>query len=179
MTANEPLAQLPPPTTHEKYVRFRRRLKVGERWEKLYPLLGGLLCALLIWKGNVTKVTFEKLIKDAVPSAIAVAAIFAGFQGAIHAVLLSMLNSRIVRIMRRGQGEPYARLIGFMRSGFGTLILFVAMALGVVVVYDLDLLPDKAIRLVSAACTGLFAWSLLASVRISMIEVQLLKMPDE
>ena len=136
----------------------------------------GFVCAIVVSRIGITKLQFSSLIKDVLPVAISVAAIFAGFQGAIHAILLSMLRSRVVRAMRE---DVYKRLIGFIRAGFGTLTLFVAVALGVLVLISLDLFPDKAAKWTSASLIGLFIWALLASVRVTLVEVKMLHHSDE
>ena len=137
----------------------------------------GFVCAIVVSRIGITKLQFSSLIKDVLPVAISVAAIFAGFQGAIHAILLSMLRSRVVRAMRKE--DVYKRLIGFIRAGFGTLTLFVAVALGVLVLISLDLFPDKAAKWTSASLIGLFIWALLASVRVTLVEVKMLHHSDE
>lgn len=169
--------QLPPPSNKERIKKLIARLHLGLWWEKLYPLLAGIACGWLIYRTAIDKRVFGALLKDVIPAALSIAAIFAGFQGAVHAILLTMLRSRIVRAMRRT--DAYDRLISFVRAGFTTLITFVIAALTVLVLNSFDALSDRAVKWSAAILIALFVWSLLASVRITLLEVKMLASPDD
>lgn len=168
---------LPPPSNRESISAIANAIGLRGWLERLYPLAGGVACALVMAKAGVSKPQFDSLVKDVVPVAVSVAAIFAGFQGAVHAILLSMLRSRVVRAMRKE--DMYGRLIGFIRSGFGTLTLFVAASIFVLVSISLNKFPDYAAKWTAAGLLGLFVWALLASVRVTLVEVRMLHNPDE
>lgn len=170
-------SSLPPPSNRYKLNKLMDRIRLSRLWEMWYPLLGGVAVAATVYAASVNKESFDKLLKDVVPAALSIAAIFAGFQGAIHAILLTLLRTRIVRAMRKT--DSYKLLISYVGAGFATLMLFVSCSLSVLAITAFDLYPEKLVRSGAAVLIGLFAWSLLASVRITVLEVKLLNHPDE
>jgi hypothetical protein len=176
MTMNPKKVSLPSPSHRERVVATIRRRRIPEYWEMLYPWVFGLAAGVGAFQLPVDKTTFGNLLKDAAPAAISVAAIFAGFQGAIHAILLSMLRSRVVRNLKRS--GSYDRLIGFIRSGILSLTVFVAVSLLAVFLNALNLWSGGW-AFATAALIGLFTHSLMSSVRVMMLEVAMLQVPDD
>jgi hypothetical protein len=138
-------------------------------------VIGVISAAALVYAG-IDRTAFDKLIKDVMPTAISIAAIFAAFQGAVHAILLSMLGSRLIRAMKKN--HKWDRLIWFIREGFLTLILFVVSAMVILVLISLNRFNDGASKWTAAVLLGLFVWSLAASIRITLLEVKMLHQVD-
>jgi hypothetical protein len=163
---------LPPPNIWEKFSRFRDKHKVGLRCEYWYPLalgIGSLVATLFVQIGQAQ---FDKLMNDAAPIAISVAAIFAGFQGAIQAILLSMVKSRVIKQLK--EADLFDPLIGYVRDGTMTLIIFVAAAMLVVLLrsFGIGIVHQK---LIAGILVGLFVYSIAASVRIVLIMMRLIR----
>lgn len=145
-----------------------------ERW---HPLAIGIVAFFVVHRMAMSRAAFDAVMLSTAPAAISVAAIFAGFQGVVHAILLSMLRSRAVRELKKRRS--YERLIGYVKAGIISLTLFVAMALLSLFANSLNLLGDAWLKFIASGLIGLFTFSLLASMRIMMLEVSMLQVPDD
>jgi hypothetical protein len=187
----EPMSSLPPKTRLE---RFRERLvawKVSEYWESWYPTGCGGLTFIVVLLYPISAVSYKAFIKDVVPTAVSVAAILAGFQGTIHTILLSIRKSRAVRELQ--QSGHFTKLVSFVGSGVLSLLIFVAVAMGVLAFraatldtgvggskLGQDVIPSiwSATRLFSAMLTALFVHAIASSIRIIRLVVLLLKVSE-
>lgn len=166
---------LPPSGWLERTIlRWRRVRPYYERW---HPLASGLVAFLVVHHMTMSRTAFDAVMLSTAPAAISVAAIFAGFQGAVHAILLSMLRSRVVRGLKKT--GAYDRLIGYVKAGIVSLTLFVAAALLTLFANSLGLLGDGWLKFIASVLIGLFTFSLMASLRIMMLEVSMLEVADD
>ena len=163
--------QLPPQTNRERVVQFFRGLHLGKFWEWSYPFIGAALSVWWVCKHRIGYPQFDKLLKNSVPLAVSVAAVLAGFQGTVHAMLLAMLDKEPVTFLR--QIGLYGRLVRFVRWGITSLLTFVAVALAVLGADDLGRINGYYITIL-AILLGLFVYALLASFRIVLIIVRML-----
>jgi hypothetical protein len=162
----------PAPTLQEKFSRFRQKHKVGLRYESWYPLILGAAAFAATRFATIGETEFGKLMDDAAPIAISVAAIFAGFQGAIQAILLSMAKSRVIRKLK--EADLFEPLVSYVRDGMMTLIIFVVMAMLVVLLRSLGIdIPHQ--KFISGLLVGSFVYSIAASVRIVLIMMKLIR----
>lgn len=169
---------------------------LARRWESMYPLLLGLGLFLLCWFTEFGESGYTDLLSKAAPTAISVAAILAGFQGTIHAILLAMQRSRAVRRLK--MTGHYNRLIHFIAQGVTSLLLFVGVAIAVVTIEATESHPWALVpaRMSNAANTllgclslsaswevfnvallvGLFTYSMLSSFRVIRLILLMLKL---
>ena len=167
---------LPPPTQLERLRRWLRWVGVRRWIEALHPLILGIVAGSSFRWVELTELQALKINDDVLPLAVSVAAILAGFQGAMHAIFLAVIRSRTVRHLR--DKNAYASLMRYIWSGVVSLVLFVAVAMIVISLNALDLLPDWP-RTIYGVLVGLFTFSLLASSRIMLLLLRLLKHADE
>jgi hypothetical protein len=166
---------LPPPTNRELLNRFVRRIGICSWIEALHPIVFGIGAGVSFHWVSLTDVQVSNINEDVLPLAVSVAAILAGFQGAMHAIFLAVIGSRTVLFLRKK--NAYKSLMRYIRSGVISLVVFVAMAMMVIVLSALSLLPDWP-RTVYGFLVGLFTYSLLATTRIMLILLRLLDHAD-
>jgi len=171
------LEQLPPKSHQERIGEISRKFDpIREFWERIYPWVGGIVFGLLCSRIPIDAKGFERVFSDVIPLAIAVAAIFAGLQGAMHAILLSMLKSRAARRLK--QRNYWERLIGYVRLGITSLVVFIAFGMIMIVLHAAGKCPEFYVSITSGLI-GLFSFSVIASLRIMLLEIKMLAIPDD
>lgn len=125
------IGELPEATRKERGKRKWRK-RWGKRCEMYHPLCGGVLAAGLIWVTGIGETGYVKLLGTVLPAAITVAAILAGFQGTTHAILLTLLRSKIVQQLKRA--GLYDDLIGYVYRAVIALLGFVVVAVAIMAV---------------------------------------------
>lgn len=170
--------ELPPPTATERRRRVSLKFDpVWNAWEECYPWVGGISVGWLCYhSASVDSAKFGHVLTDVLPLAISVAAIFAGLQGAMHAILLSMLKSRAARTLK--QRHLWGRLIRYVRLGITSLVAFVALGMTIIVMRTVGHI-FTAFEGITAALVGVFAFSIIASLRIMLLEIKMLSVPDD
>jgi hypothetical protein len=168
--------ELPPPTYYERFKRRVRRHGVYRHVEGWLPLLLAVAAGAAMRWVEVSEVQAAKLNADVLPLAVSVAAILAGFQGAMHAIFLAVIRTRTVRYLR--EKNAYGSLMQFIWTGVVSLVAFVAVAMTVISLNAVDLLPQFP-RVIYGVLVGLFTFALLSSSRIMLLLLRLLKHADE
>jgi hypothetical protein len=175
MTTPTPAPNLPPLTRQQRLKAWARENSVKRRWEEWHPYaIAGVLfivCLFITLDAN----TFQSVMKDLTPVAVSVAAIMAGFQGAMHAILLSASGSRKMKRLRTT--DTFKLLMRYIRSGIVSLVIFVAVAMLIMTVYAVGKWPGLY-RIPFALLLGTFAFSLASSLRIMLLLLSLIDDDD-
>lgn len=181
----EPASSPPPPNFYERWADLKIRLRLNERVEKWWPLGAGIAAGALSLCCRFTADNYDALLSRVAPTAISVAAIFAGFQGTTHTILLSMRDSRVMRVLR-SEGA-FDTLVGYVGRGVMSLVLFVAVSMIALTVQATQPQPEGASggasaswagKLVIGLVVGLFVYALGASWRIVNLVMRMLRVSD-
>ncbi|MFG0249062.1 MAG: hypothetical protein ACF8OB_09275 [Phycisphaeraceae bacterium JB051] len=184
----------PEKTRREKLEEFLKKHKVRLRFESWHPFFIGFVCMVVIWSFDTSHAKFSVLLKETGPLAVSVAAILAGFQGTVHAILLSMLRTRIVKGLQKN--EQYDYLVKYISEAIFSLIVFVVFALAALAIdatntsislacpqwicviftfiVKVIFLPASLSAFATGFLVGLFIYAILASIRIMRLNIQIL-----
>jgi hypothetical protein len=168
--------ELPPPMHIERLRATLDRWGVRRHWECWHPLIVGVTLGSVMLFVRITDQQAEKINSAVLPLAVSVAAILAGFQGAMHAIFLAVIRTKTVRYLR--EKNAYQSLMRYIRSGVVSLVAFVAVAMFVITAASLDLMPSWY-RFTYGLLVAIFTFSLLAGTRIMMLLLRLLQHADD
>ena len=98
-----------------------------KKWELYYPYIVAAIVAIgsfYYFASFGVPARFERLLN----AIVSLAAIAVGFLGTAKTVFLSLGHTRIVRQMRRHDGEYYTRMMNFMMNGIKFHILLAGLS---------------------------------------------------
>jgi hypothetical protein len=140
--------------------------------EGWYPLAFGAITCFGLAHFAVSDEVFRSIMDRVMPTAISVAAILAGFQGAGQAVLLGILESGTISYLKRT--GHYKRLVLFLWRAILLLFVSVILALVVLVRYASGKTPWLNTTWTLAILAGCFVWAVMASYRINWLMFRVL-----
>ena len=163
---------LPGPSLLEKSRTLMTRWRVDERAESLYPWILAMIAGATAWYSPLSDTERKDVLDGVIEPAISVASILAGFQATALTVLLSVTGSEAVKFLKKA--GKYDLLLKYIVSSFIGLVLFVLVAF---VVLAAEKAGNSAVlgRTTYATLAVLFTFALVASYRISILMIKLLK----
>lgn len=152
--------------------------RLGNVWERAYPIAFGLAAAFAFWKWNPSELDTWRAMERMLNGGISAAAVLAGFQVTALTLLLSVADKPIV--MRLRELGFFDRLIGFHWRAIVALFMWLVLSLillaaqGFIPFLELNTWGDF-VRRSAIALVGVGVWALCASYRVIRLMVMLLK----
>lgn len=154
--------------------RMRKRYvewKLDAIIESWYPEVFGAFVLLAVWLMGVDEKTYDKLMKQLLPVAISVAAIFAGFQGTVYSIMLSLYDRRVIKKLR--DWGVYEKLVDYITWANRYLISFISISF--LVLYVNIISSSDWRNLILAVLSSVAITSFIASCRVMSLITKILK----
>lgn len=157
-----------------RFLRQRYRDTRIPLWQEQFgPALCGVVAGALALKTGLSGTAFDSLVEHALPEAMTVAAIFAGFQATAQSVLLSMLDSPAWKVLTSRNADD--RLIDYHWSAIWTLLAFVACCLVVICARAMEHDVTAWASYYPALLVTTAVWGAFSNWRIIRLMIRLLK----
>lgn len=171
------MASLPKKPLVARIKGFVRTKSVVHAIEAAYPFIVAIAAGFAVWKwSHLSPDHVLKLIEHVLPIAVTVAAVLAGFQATAQSVLISLLDSNAWRYLQRNNHD--ARIVDFHWAAIWSLLIFVLVSLGIIVVQAVGFDLASRTRLIPVVLVIMFTLAVLCAHRVAYVMVKILRKKD-